>query len=97
VLPTRKKQSRDESFDETTGPRRNIVERVMGWHKEYRRPGTRYEKSASNYVTMWLVAIIEKALSRLLPNTGSDCVAALGSRRASRAETVRDAAAAARQ
>ena len=41
----------------------------MGWFKEYRRLGTRYEKLAVNYVAMWLVAIVEKALFRLLPNT----------------------------
>jgi len=42
---------------------------VIGWFKEYRRLGTRYEKLGINYVALWLVAIIEKALFRLLPNT----------------------------
>jgi transposase len=68
VIPTRKDQPRDEAFDKATYKRRNIVERVVGWYKEYRRLGTRYEKSAVNYVAMWLVAIIEKALFRLFPN-----------------------------
>src|SRR3954469_18452748 len=69
VIPTRKDQPRDEAFDKRTYKRRNIVERVVGWFKEYRRLGTRYEKLGINYVAMWLVAIIEKALFRLLPNT----------------------------
>ena len=60
--------ARDENFDKVTYKRRNIVERVIGWFKEFRRLGTRYEKLAVNYVAMWLVAIIEKALFRLLPN-----------------------------
>ncbi len=69
MIPTRKDQPRDENFDKTTYKRRNIIERVVGWYKEYRRLGTRYEKLAVNYVAMWLVAIMEKALFRLLPNT----------------------------
>jgi transposase len=68
VIPTRSNQPRDEGFAKATYKRRNIVERVVGWYKEYRRLGTRYEKLAVNYVAMWLVAIMEKALHRLLPN-----------------------------
>jgi transposase len=68
VIPTRKDQPKDEKFDKETYKRRNIVERVVGWFKEYRRLGTRFEKLAINYVAMWLVAIIDKALFRLLPN-----------------------------
>jgi transposase len=67
VIPTRKDQPRDENFDKRTYKRRNIVERVVGWYKEYRSLGTRYEKLAVNYVAMWLVARIDKALHRLLP------------------------------
>jgi transposase len=68
VIPTRKNQPRDERFDKETYKRRNIVERTIGWYKEYRSLGTRYEKLAVNYVAMWLVAMIEKALHRLLPS-----------------------------
>jgi transposase len=69
VIPTRKNQAQDEQFDKATYKQRNIVERVVGWYKEYRRLGTRYEKLAVNFVAFWLVAIMEKALFRLLPNT----------------------------
>ena len=68
VIPTRSNQPREEGFDQATYKRRNIVERVVGWYKEYRRLGAHYEKLAVNYVAMWLVAIIEKALLRLIPN-----------------------------
>jgi transposase len=68
VIPTRKNQPRDEKFDKATYKRRNIIERVVAWYKEYRRLGTRYEKLAVNYAAMWLVAIIDKTLKRLLPD-----------------------------
>jgi transposase len=62
VIPTRKGQPRDESFDKASYRRRNIIERAVGWLKECRRLGTRYEKLAVNFVAFWLVAMIEKAL-----------------------------------
>jgi len=65
VIPTRKDQPRDEGFERATYRRRNIVERAVGWYKEYRRLATRYEKLAVNYLAFWLVAMIEKDL-RLL-------------------------------
>jgi hypothetical protein len=37
---------------------------VVGWYKERRALGTRYEKLAVNYVALWMVAIIEKLLQR---------------------------------
>lgn len=67
VIPTRKDQPRDEHFDKETYRHRNIIERVVNWYKEYRSLGTRYEKLAVNYVALWLVAVIDKALHRLLP------------------------------
>jgi transposase len=68
VIPTRSDQPRDEGFDKECYRKRNIIERVVNWHKEYRALGTRYEKLATNYVALWLVAIIDKALKRLYPN-----------------------------
>ena len=60
MIPTRKNQPREKRFDKQTYKRRNIIERVVGWYKEYRRLGTRYEKLAVNYVALWLVAIMER-------------------------------------
>jgi transposase len=66
VIPTRKDQPREESFDKASYRRRNIIERSIGWFKECRRLGTRYEKLAVNYVAFWMVAMIEKLLGRHL-------------------------------
>ena len=68
VIPTRSDQPRDPGFDKAAYRQRNIVERVIGWYKEYRSLGTRYEKLAVNYLALWLVAMIERALKRLFPN-----------------------------
>ena len=62
VIPTRKDQPREESFDKASYRKRNLVERVVGWYKECRALGTRYEKLAVDYVALWMVAIIEKLL-----------------------------------
>jgi transposase len=64
VIPRRKDQPRQEAFDRTAYRRRNLIERVVGWYKEYRALGTRYEKLAVNYVALWLIAIIEKLLRK---------------------------------
>jgi transposase len=68
VIPTRKDQPREENFDKETYKQRNIVERVVGWYKEYRGLGTRHEKLAVNYVALWLVAIMDRSLKRLYPS-----------------------------
>jgi transposase len=68
VIPTRKNQPREEHFDKATYRRRNIIERVVGWYKEYRALGTRHEKLAVNYVALWLVAIIYRSLNELYPH-----------------------------
>jgi transposase len=64
VIPTKKGQARDESFDRAAYRRRSRIEQVVGWYKERRALGTRYEKLAVNYVALWMVAIIEKLLQR---------------------------------
>jgi transposase len=64
VIPTRKDQPRDDAFDRAAYRRRSLIEQVVGWYKECRALGTRYEKLAVNYVALWMVAIIEKLLRR---------------------------------
>jgi transposase len=66
VIPTRKNQLRNEDFDKATYRQRNIIERVVGWYKENRALGTRHEKLAVNYVALWLVAIIDRSLKKLI-------------------------------
>jgi transposase len=68
VIPTRSNQPREEPFDKEGYRQRYIIEQVVGWYKEYRSLSTRYEKLAVNYVALWLVAIVDKALHQLLPN-----------------------------
>jgi transposase len=63
VIPTRKDQRREESFDKVSYRKRNRIERVVGHYKECRALGTRYEKLAVDYVTLWMVAMIEKLLN----------------------------------
>jgi len=69
VIPTRKNQPLDPNFDKTTYRRRNLIERVVGWFKECRALGTRYEKLAVSYLALWLVAMIDKLLKRRLSDS----------------------------
>jgi transposase len=62
VIPTRKNQPREEAFDKPTYRKRNLIERVIGWFKECRALGTRYDKLAVDYVALWMIAMIEKLL-----------------------------------
>jgi Transposase DDE domain len=62
VIPTRKDQPRQAVFDKGSYRKRNLIERLVGWFKECRALGTRYEKLAVDYVALWMVAMIEKIL-----------------------------------
>jgi transposase len=62
IIPTRKDQPREDNFDKTSYRKRNRIERVVGHYKECRALGTRYEKLAVDYVTLWMIAMIEKLL-----------------------------------
>jgi len=64
VIPTRKNQAREEGFDKACYRQRNIIERVVGWFKECRALGTRYDKLAVNYVALWTVANIHYLLRK---------------------------------
>ena len=46
VIPTRANQPQNKHFNKATYRQRHIVEQVVGWYKEYRALGTRYEKLA---------------------------------------------------
>jgi hypothetical protein len=66
--PREPNRSREEPFDKATDRQRHIVAQVVGWYKEYRALGTRYEELAVDDVALWLVAIMDKALHRLFPD-----------------------------
>jgi transposase len=69
VIPTRANQPREACFDKGSYRKRATIEHVVGWYKECRAIGTRYEKLAVDYVTLWMIAIIEKTL-KLGPKRG---------------------------
>ena len=58
VIPTRRNQPRERDFDASSYRQRNIIERVVGWFKECRAIGTRYDKLAVNYLALWILANI---------------------------------------
>ena len=67
IIPQRSDQieqhkGRPLSFDRETYRRRNVIERCVGWLKEFRRLATRYEKMAINFLAMVKLAIIERYL-----------------------------------
>ncbi len=49
-------------FDKTTYRQRCVVEQCVGWLKEYRRIGTRYEKLAVHFHGMLQLAVIRRYL-----------------------------------
>ena len=55
----------DVKFDKETYKRRSIVEQSIGWLKECRRIGTRFERLAINFLAMVKLAMIKRSL-RLL-------------------------------
>jgi transposase len=62
VIPTRKDQRPNPRFDRRAYRQRNIIERVVGWLKESRRLGTRYEKLAVNFLAMVKLAMLQRCL-----------------------------------
>jgi len=69
VIPTRSDQPSQPEFDRAAYRRRNIIERLIGWLKEYRRIGTRHEKLAIMYHAMVLLAVISEYLDHHLSDT----------------------------
>lgn len=70
VIPPKKvrgrpKLGRPTSYDHAHYRGRNVVERCIGWLKECRSVGTRFEKLAVNYLMLVKLAMIERYL-RLL-------------------------------
>lgn len=68
VIPTKSNQEPREDFDREKYRRRNVVERCIGWIKEFRRVATRYEKLAVNYLAMLKLAMVRQYF-RVLADT----------------------------
>jgi transposase len=65
VIPRRSDQRPEDGrvrFDRDSYRRRSTVEQCIGWLKECRRLGTRFEKLALNYLAMIHVAFIQRYL-----------------------------------
>jgi len=67
VIPQRSDQrahhhGRPLKFDKQAYRRRGIIERCVGWLKECRRIGTRFEKLAINFLAMLKLAMIQRYL-----------------------------------
>src|SRR5690606_10409065 len=61
------RDNRAVDFDNNAYKRRSIVECLIGWFKESRRIGTRFEKTAINFGGMVKLAFIHRYLRRCAP------------------------------
>ena len=50
------------NFDKAAYRRRHIIENCVGWLKECRRIGTRFEKTAVNFLAMLKLAFLQRYL-----------------------------------
>jgi transposase len=58
VIPTKADEAPDPAFDREAYRERNVIERLIGRLKQWRRIATRYEKRAANYLAMLTLAAI---------------------------------------
>ena len=75
VIPQRSDQVRREGkrkLDRRSYKRRARVEQCIGWLKENRRVGTRYDKLATSFQAFVNLAIIRRYLRLLTPDDPSD-------------------------
>ena len=69
VIPSKENEdraARPVTFDKQAYRARNIVERLIGWLKEYRRIFSRFEKTAKNFAGMIRMAFIHRYLRLVL-------------------------------
>ena len=74
VIPRRKNQNPDDGrhrFDREAYRRRSVVEQCVGWLKECRAVGTRFDKLAVNYTATVKLAMIQRYLRKLAAATDS--------------------------
>lgn len=71
AIPQRSDQKRRDGrrrLDRTIYRERNVVERCVGWLKENRRIGTRFEKLATTFLAMVQLAFLRRYLAALDPS-----------------------------
>lgn len=70
VIPSKANEDRDArgiEFDRDSYRRRSIVEQLIGWLKECRRVGTRFEKRGRHYLSIVKLAMIGRYLRLICP------------------------------
>jgi transposase len=63
VIPSRENEDRSRrmvDFEKERYRQRNIIERLIGWLKEYRRVFSRFEKTAKNFAGMLRIAFVQR-------------------------------------
>jgi transposase len=66
IIPSKQNELKQQKdFDKKTYRRRNVVERCIGWMKENRRLGTRYDKLAVAFSAFVQLAIIQQYFRKL--------------------------------
>lgn len=68
VIPNRKNENKNPKFCQATYRRRNIVERLIGYIKHFRRIATRYDKTRESYLSMIHLAFTRIIIRKYLRN-----------------------------
>lgn len=67
IIARRSNETTDYYFDKELYRNRNVIERQIGWLKESRSIGTRYEKKALNFLGFLMLGCIQFYLKLLEP------------------------------
>ena len=65
AIPNRKNENKNPAFKKKLYRRRNVVERLIGRLKKFRRIATRYEKTAQSYLSLIQIAFLRITLKAL--------------------------------
>ena len=65
VIPNRKNENKNPGFNKSLYRRRNVIERLIGRLKSFRRIATRYEKTAESYLSMIHIAFCRITLKAI--------------------------------
>ena len=58
VIPNKRNRKQPYAFDETRYRNHNVIERMFGWLKDFRRVATRYDKNAQNFMAALCLAAL---------------------------------------
>lgn len=64
----RRRRGRPPVLDRAQYARRNVVERLVGWLKEHRSLGTRFDKRADSFLAMVKLGCIRRLLRAAFPH-----------------------------